>query len=506
MTFDITAVFIMTRNILYHVEEKWRTVFKKAIIQMHKFICPVGILVVLYITFLAPVCGLGMGISLTENFAIPDFITSVILKSMIGKIAYYALMVFLLALGITHMFVFDFMIFKDMKLKDALKASKKLFDEHWRSILKRMFIFELRAGIIYLLILFLTGGLPALIITVCDDQLVERFIAVFASFMKLLLIGLYGLMFVPFQFMRITQIFDGYEFADMEPVVKKYKGSWRLYFQLAVLTVVLALLSGTMALQFDEIFPKVSDTEIIAHRCGGNLGFENSTEALQMSIERGVYAAETDVQRTKDGCYIINHDSDFSRLYGDKRKPSQMTLEEVLALSTEYEGKTYHPETVEDILDAAKGKIHVYLELKVTSLDTKMCDDLYEIVKEKDMLDEVAFICLNYDEVAYMEEQHPDAETIYLCYMSYGEIEDLIVDGFGLEEETATALNITLIQDVNKRIDVWTCNNEDSIQKFLISGASGIITDEVDAAIEMKERIENWSDVTRITKMLTPDL
>lgn len=48
---------------------------------------------------------------------------------------------------------------------------------------------------------------------------------------------------------------------------------------------------------------------LIGHRAGGNLANENTVRGLKEAVSHGAYGAEIDVQRTKDGYYIINHDN-----------------------------------------------------------------------------------------------------------------------------------------------------------------------------------------------------
>lgn len=93
--------------------------------------------------------------------------------------------------------------------------------------------------------------------------------------------------------------------------------------------VFLVCLSAFMAVFFNKIFPEREKTAIVAHRTGGYLASENSLEELDEAASHNCYGSETDIQRTKDRHYIINHDNDFARLTGDPHKPSELSLEEI---------------------------------------------------------------------------------------------------------------------------------------------------------------------------------
>ena len=49
---------------------------------------------------------------------------------------------------------------------------------------------------------------------------------------------------------------------------------------------------------------------------------------------------------------------------------------------------------------------------------------------------------------------------------------------------------------------VWTVNDEDDIESFLLSDADMIITDEVKMSLEMKERLQNRDAAERIIDMI----
>ena len=59
---------------------------------------------------------------------------------------------------------------------------------------------------------------------------------------------------------------------------------------------------------------------MIAHRAGAHDGPENTLLALERAIGARADMAEIDVQRTKDGVVVVNHDADLMRMARDPRK------------------------------------------------------------------------------------------------------------------------------------------------------------------------------------------
>ena len=175
-----------------------------------------------------------------------------------------------------------------------------------------------------------------------------------------------------------------------------------------------------------------------------------------------------------------------------------MTLEQVKQLRVDGEPVS----TLEEMLEASRDKLILFVELKGETADRQMADDAVRIIKEMDMADQTVIISLKYDVLAYVEEKYPEMETGYLAFFSFGDIENTPFDYLALEEEIATPGAIDAIHDKGKKIMVWTVNDEDDIESFLLSDADMIITDEVKMSLEMKERLQNRDTADRIMDMI----
>ena len=265
-----------------------------------------------------------------------------------------------------------------------------------------------------------------------------------------------------------------------------------------IVPVLLVGLSVFMAVFFNKIFPQREKTAVIAHRTGGYLASENSLEGLDEAASHGCYGSETDVQRTLDRHYIINHDTDFARLTGEKRKPSEMTLEEIMALKirdTTGNGGLLSVPTLEEMLDHSKGKVKLFLELKGETADRDMADDVVKAVKERDMVDDVALISLDYDVIDYAEQMYPEMETGVLIFGAVGDVTNLNCDMIIMEEEMASvASTVRKIHDAGKIAGVWTVNTERAMRKFLDSEADMVITDDILMANEVQKELDERAD------------
>lgn len=504
---DINATILLSRKILTQEKFSIRKLLNEALLETRRFLNPRGILIVLYVSLLAPLAGATFSVSLTSDFTMPDFIMSVINSRIILKVLYEAGMIALLYLGFINLYTFHFILFRKENPKTAMAHASVLMKQHWKEFLKKYLFFILKALLIVIAIVFLAYILPVgMIHAYVTDLTKTRILLIFFSLVLLILLGLYVALFLQFQMMELTVLFD--EFTEIETsytVPKRKLHVWAGLGACAVLAACL-LLSAAGGYLFDLVFPAFSDVKVVAHRAGGTLGNENTTLALEKAVENNAYAGEIDVQRTKDGYYIINHDTTFQRLCGDGRTPQEMTLEEIKQLSVRNTENPLEPSvpvsTLEEMLDAADGKIHLFLELKGDTADAQMAEDVYQMAKEKNMLDQCTFISLKYELINDLETKHPDADTGYLCYFSFGDIADLNCDALMLEEESATSNNVEKIHEAGKEVYVWTVNSMDSAMHFMASRVDGIITDEVLQAEAVRSLMQNRSDEMRIMQAL----
>lgn len=92
---------------------------------------------------------------------------------------------------------------------------------------------------------------------------------------------------------------------------------------------------------------------------------ENSKGAILSAIRLGADIVELDVQRTKDGRFVLNHDATLNRTTTGKGKVSDFTLEELKKLKLkDHKGNPteYDMLTLEEALAITRGKILVNID------------------------------------------------------------------------------------------------------------------------------------------------
>ena len=495
-TIDINAKVVLSKDLLSGERIYAFSVLKRAIPSIKHFACLGGLGVILYILLIAPILGLGVSLSMTRGFYVPTFISSVINDTPIFVVLFVILMIVFLSVGIANLFILHGVVLDGLTMKEASALSKKLMRENWKDYLKQNILFVLVLGLVLATVIIFLLVLPlALVQLIPFSAAVRRALTVFFVTSGVLLSLLTGLLGTPLYMMKMTQLYYLYKGEEPVPFHMWEKKNPKYTAMLVVVWIlVVCVASVVMTRKFDSLFPQETSVRIIAHRGGGTEAPENTAAGIEKAWEIGAFGSEIDIQRTKDGFYILNHDGNFQRVAGDKRKPEEMTLEEIKELSIEGEPVA----TLEEALKATEGKGILFIELKGSTADRQMADDAVKTVKEYGMEDECVLIGMNYELIDYIETNYPEIQTGYLTFASFGDTAKLNCDYLAMEEESATAEVISEIHKQGKKVLVWTSNEKRAQRHFLCSMIDGLITDNASQAMQLIQELSERSDLRRM--------
>ena len=496
IAFDINTKIILGRKLVTgenisiwkSMDEGFRSI--KALLSLR------GVLVALYIALIAPLLGFGVSISLTEGLYIPNFIASVIADSPVFLLLTSFAMLVFLSIGVANLFILHGIVIDKLSVKEASDQSGKLIRANWKDYLKQTILFLIVMVAVLGIVALLALVLPQVIIYALPLSDGARRIASII----LILLGsavslLASLCTTPFYLMKMTQLFFSYKSGALQPYAERETKKHPVVLTAAAACFVLLIVCAVwINNNFDHLFPVETKTQIIAHRGGGIEGAENTVAGIEAACAAGAYGSEIDIQRTKDGAYVLLHDGNFERVAGETRTPEEMTLREIRKLSVD--GQPIP--TLEEALSACKGRIVLFTELKGDSADKKMADDAVKIIKENNMEAECVLISLNYDLIDYIETKYPEIQTGFLLFASFGATDKLNCDYLGIEEESATENAISAAHDQNKKMLVWTANEKEKQKHFLCSNADGLITDNVVQAAGIQKDLMKRSDLQRM--------
>ena len=488
------------------------------------FFNPLGILCLFYIFVISPLIGIGFTISLTDKFYVPNFIMEVIKAKPLFAVPYFAFMFVMTVVGVMYAFTFHGVLLHKESVKEAMRNSRLIIKENWKKLFVRVIRLLLVLALIIIAISFLieVGAVKALAdlnakvpngyvmttegLSLGNELDIKAFaIRTFSAFalleggfieiiLKIICDSIIMIEITRFYFEYSKNLSEDSELVYKEQVRRvKY---WPKVLVCIIGSILLGIFAIVVGITSEDILHNAKTAKIIAHRAGGFLASENSIDGLKVAIENNCFGAETDIQRTKDGYYIINHDDDFKRLTGVAKAPKDMTLAEIRELKIEDttgSGKILQVPTLEEFLDTIKGKIILFIELKGATADKQMVDDVVRIVKEKGCEKDVVLISLKYDIMNYAEDTYGELDTGVLCFGGFGDVTNLHVDYILMEEEMANNF-INEVEDKGKTSGIWTVNTEKGMINAFDSGADTIITDDItlynNVNKEMKDRTD----------------
>ena len=494
------------------------TVIGSILRSLFKIAGPGLVLLLPFALVVLPLTGSALNPSFFTKFRIPNFITAAIFANPLYAVAYWCLVALMYVAALMIVFVFHFMLLGDLKTLAAIRASIRLMKPNVLRFAAFMFLAILFFAIFAALIIGAVAGLHLLSMMAVPKgaTALATFVGSVFVILLALVVGLMASFVVPLELYLLTNRYYAFlrklpdsdplrPLADVVPALPSKKRPSlldRLLGHRVALSFLVAAfvvgIAGLFTITADEL-TAAPDIAVVGHRGGPeDTAVENSMEAVEQSITAGAGYVEMDIQRTRDGQYVVFHDENFSRFTHERRAVHEMTLAEIreLDLGEKSNGRfsNVRVPTLEELLERTRGRIGIFLELKGRSADQQMADDAVAAVKRHDMLDQVVVISLKYELIAGLEERYPEVTSGFIYFLSFGDTAHLVGDYLILEEDAATSDTITQIHEAGKRAAVWTVNTEESMQKFVNWPVDAVITD----------RVRQWQAVAEERRRAAP--
>ena len=142
--------------------------------------------------------------------------------------------------------------------------------------------------------------------------------------------------------------------------------------------------------------------------------------------------------------------------------------------SPEYEGERLP--TLEEVIDAAQGRIRLMVELKYNGHDKDLAARTVEILGRKDFVSQSVIHTLNYDGGIEAKTLDPNLQIGYIVAVALGDVSKTDYDFLNLEQELATANRIDSIHEQGKEVAVWTVDDRDDMITMINRGVDNIVT------------------------------
>lgn len=454
--------------------------------------------------FLIPFLNLGLASGVVSTIQIPGFIEEYIQKNRFLLVLFSALVIVLTALLLRWLYSLHFLVLEDISFQEARKRSRRLgAGRHIRDLL------SLVAMQIVISLGFLGCVLLGILLIMAVDGMLERF-ALLNSLVSTIIWMFIALSVVVFMSLSMPIGYAGISvlfYAHKRELGEEIRGpelsegdekdgdrsrmrAIGVGIAIAALILGVAFTYGLQLGKYNLNIEYARTTEVTAHR-GASVDYpENTMSAFAGASELGADWIELDVQQTKDGRIIVIHDTNFKRTAGVNRNTWELTYDEVSGLDAgSFFGEAFAGERIpllEEVVEFAKENlIKLNIELKPTGHETDFEKTVVDIVTEHDFLEQCVITSQVYHVLENVKDYNPDAVTVYVMSLAYGDITALeAADHFSVEAANVTESLVTKVHGEGKQLYAWTVNTETSIRKMVELNVDNVITDNVMLAKE----------------------
>ena len=224
---------------------------------------------------------------------------------------------------------------------------------------------------------------------------------------------------------------------------------------------------------------------LTAHRGVTAKAPENTIPAYEASVAEGYFAAECDIQLTKDNVWVLNHNDTTNKMFFEMGNVKDYTLEELKSF-TYRQGVNFWQEdlkiaTLDEYLDVFVGaETRPQIEIKADGYD--MLYTVVEALEAKGLVEQAIVISFDFGQLEAIHAINPDIELWYLI----DEItEEEIAKAQALSDkvwlspdfEDNDAASIQLALDAGINVSFWTVNTVEDAKMLYDMGVRYIETD-----------------------------
>jgi glycerophosphoryl diester phosphodiesterase len=223
-------------------------------------------------------------------------------------------------------------------------------------------------------------------------------------------------------------------------------------------------------------------TNNCAHRGASGQAPENTLGALERAIALGADMAEIDLRLTADGRLAVIHDATCERTTSGRGPVAALTMQELASLDA---GSWFGPEwgdqhvpELGQVLDLARGRLLLNLELKPDGRPEAMLDELLRQVALHDFAAHCVVTSFDADLIDELKQRAPAQVAGYI--FGSGELPgwsfSAKVDVLSVEHSLVDAAFCEFAAASDKMVHVWTVDEPAAMRRFAGLGVDAVIT------------------------------
>lgn len=458
---------------------------------------------------LMPVTGFGFGSVLTQGIAIPQFVSSEVMKNPITAPLWVALL--LLLLWLTLRLSASLPVFAT----NTVTSGRAAMRQSWRltrgkagwSLAAAFGTVVLGAGVATFLLVVAAVGPVAL-----SDRIAPHASPVVAA----LCLGaaqVLGALLVAWAVAFFTAIVLGlmrHPGSDLAAVGSAVGASgdtaaltlgsgqrrprrWLPATLLVAFGVCAALLLGVSHVAMMQRVAEHPESLVLGHRGYVAGGVENTLSALEAASSAGVDAVEMDVMQTADKGFVVIHDFNLGRLAGQDRDVKDLTVDELTRITVRDDAghRDMIPSLEAYVTRADQLGMPLLMEIKMGGLDSE--DHVELLIKELEGLgafDATKFHSLDHASVERLKRLRPDATVGYIMPFAGEGMPRTSADFVVVEEDSADQDMQDAAQRAGKGFVVWTVDEAETQRELLRRNVSAIISDQPVSALDARSAMD----------------
>ncbi|HEY6810983.1 MAG TPA: glycerophosphodiester phosphodiesterase [Propionibacteriaceae bacterium] len=461
-----------------------------------KLLHPQALLMIIYLILLLPLGQLGLTSILTKKVAVPPFVSEELSKSPSSSLLYSAVLLVISYLNLRLIFTLPLLGTTTVGVWRAFVTSWRL--TRWRSlrILGLVFVVTFLAGAAAFIL-----GAVTLVPTIATDMLAPATSPWLAAFgLSVWQIGLFVItaMLTIMIVQSLTAMMRDWldrlsehhrpasaSVSYSEPshvTARRQKILWGLAAGLMVVA-----LGVTAVLNHKTMVRLVNsdETEVLAHRGFIQGGVENTLPALQAAAKAGADRVEFDVMETKDGKFVVMHDTNLKRLAGKNLNVKDLTQDELTKITVRAGGMEAKIPSLEEWIQLSiQLNLPQLLEIKLHGGETPdLVPRLLAVLDRAAVTEHYTYHSLSREVVEELKRLRPQLVVGFIVPVNFGGVPDVNADFIVIEQQSYSSRFVRQAWADGYSVIVWTVDDEQQMRDYMDAAVDGIITDRPDLAV-----------------------
>jgi glycerophosphoryl diester phosphodiesterase len=499
---ELVTLFVLASHHQDGEATSLRLVLRQVWGTIKKLAHPQGLLMIIYLILLLPLGQLGLTSILTKKVAVPPFISEELSKSPSMNLLYSAVLLLIGYLNLRLILTLPVLGTTSAGVWEAFVTSWRL--TRWRSlrILGLLVVVTIPAGVAAVLL-----GVATMAPTIATDLLAPATspwlaaaglsvwqIGTFVIAALLTIMIVQSLTAMMRDWLR--RLGEDHRHA---PTVISYSepsqvtaSRQKLLWGLAAGVIVVAF-TITVVLNHQAMVKLVNseETEVLAHRGFIQGGVENTLPALQAAAKAGADRVEFDVMETKDGKFVVMHDTNLKRLAGRNLNVKDLTQEELTKITVRAGGMEAKIPTLEEWIQLSiQLNLPQLLEIKLHGGETPdLVPRLLAVLDRAGVTEHYTYHTLSREVVEELQRLRPQLVVGFIVPINFGGVPEVNADFLVIEQQSYSSRFVRQAWAAGYDVIVWTVDDEQQMRDYMDAAVDGIITDRPDLGVTARTDI-----------------